>query len=230
MGQLSKAKLMVVEKASSLDGTSVEFMFNPTEYSVSKSNKWELKGNKSGNVPKWEFGGGEPRQMNLDLFFDASLPRTGGSTADVRKATNQLFNFMMIDPNLKQKSQNSKLGQPPKCGLFWGKDSKDLFFHCYIMSCSVTYTMFDETGIPIRATAKLVLKEALDPKEKPPQNPTSLGEPGRRAYTVQEGDRLDWIAYQEYGNATMWRRIAEANRISNPLDLQAGTVLAIPPF
>ena len=230
MGQLSKAKLVVVEKGSLLHDTAVVFMFNPTEYSVSKSNKWELKGNKSGNVPQWEFGGGEPRQMTLDLFFDASLPRAGGSATDVRKATNQLFNFMMIDPKLKQKSQNSKLGQPPKCGLFWGKDSKDLFFHCYIMSCSVTYTMFDETGIPIRATAKLQLKEALDPKEKSPTNPTSQGEPGRRAYMVQAGDRLDWIAYQEYGSANMWRRIAEANRITNPLDLQPGTVLAIPPL
>lgn len=227
MGQTTKGRLVVQEGAQK--DQAVEFMFNPTEYSISKSNKWELKANKSGNVPKWEFGGGDPRQLQLELFFDAYMPRSGVQPTDVRKATNQLFNFMMIDSQLKSKSPNSKMGQPPKCRLYWGQDAKN-HFDCYIMSCQIKYTMFNESGIPIRATATLQLKEVRDSAELLPTNPTSQGEPGRRAYMVQEGDRLDWIAYQEYGNATMWRRIAEANRITDPLDLQPGTVLAIPPL
>jgi nucleoid-associated protein YgaU len=46
---------------------------------------------------------------------------------------------------------------------------------------------------------------------------------------VSEGDRLDWIAYREYNDASEWRKIAEANRITNPLALQPGMVLVIPP-
>jgi contractile injection system tube protein len=230
MGQPTRGKLVVQE--GSLEGKSegtVEFMFNPTEYSISKSNKWDLKANKSGNVPKWEFGGGDPRQLQLELFFDSYLPRDKVKPTDVRKATNQLFNFMMIDEKLKSKSPNSKMGQPPKCRLYWGKDAKN-HFDCYITSCNVKYTMFDGSGVPIRATATLQLKEVRDAKELLPTNPTSVGEPGRRVYVVQEGDRLDWIAYQEYGDARQWRRVAEANRITNPLDLRPGMVLAIPPL
>jgi nucleoid-associated protein YgaU len=45
---------------------------------------------------------------------------------------------------------------------------------------------------------------------------------------VNEGDRLDWIAYREYNDAGEWRRIAEANHITNPLALQPGMTLVIP--
>ena len=219
MGLPTRGKLVVQEGA--LTDKAVEFMFNPTEYSISKANKWELKAAKSGNVPKWEFGGGDPRTLQLELFFDTSLK--SGAT-DVRDRTNTLFKFMMIDSGLKSKSPNSKMGQPPKCRLFWGQDSKN-YFECYITSCQIKYTMFDQNGIPIRASATLQLKEVKDPENLPGTNPTSSGDAGRRLYVVQEGDRLDWIAYREYGDATQWRRLAEANGITNPLDLKPGMSL-----
>jgi hypothetical protein len=126
------------------------------------------------------------------------------------------------------KGRNSKMGQPPCCRLVWGQDSK-FHFDCYILSCTVKYTLFNENGIPVRATATLSLKEVADPEDLSPTNPTSLGDPGRKVYVVSEGDRLDWIAYREYNDATEWRKIAEANRITNPLALQPGMVLTIPP-
>ena len=226
MGQPTRGKLTVVQDGASLKDQSVEFMFNPTEYSVSKSNKWEMKAAKSGNVPKWEFGGGDPRTLQVELFFDRSLK---SDSTDVRTATNKLFNFMMIDSGLKSKSPNSKMGEPPRCRLFWGKDTKNSF-DCYITSCNVKYTMFNPDGIPIRASATLQLKEVRDAKELLPTNPTSQGEPGRRVYVVQDGDRLDWIAYKEYGDAAQWRRLAEANRITDPLDLRSGMTLFVPPL
>ena len=119
MGQLFSGQLEVNQAGATLNGQSVKFMFNPTEYSISKSNKWENKANKSGNVPKWEFGGGDPRQMSIELFFDFYLPRPGVSADDVRAKTNMLFKFMMIDKALK--GAKSKMGQPPACRLVWGK-------------------------------------------------------------------------------------------------------------
>ncbi len=226
MGKLFNGYLKVNDPRSGLNGQKVEFMFNPSEYSIAKSNKWEMKANKSGNVPKWEFGGGDPRQMTIELFFNSYLIPKGGSLDDVRARTNTLFKFMMIDKKLAGKK--SKMGEPPACRLVWGKDSK-YHFDCYILSCTVKYTMFDETGTPIRATATLTLKEVADPENLGGTNPTSRGEPGRQLYVVSEGDRLDWIAYREYNDANEWRRIAEANHITNPLSLQPGMTLVIPP-
>lgn len=51
-----------------------------------------------------------------------------------------------------------------------------------------------------------------------------------RSYTVKAGDSLSRIAEREYGDASQWRRIYEANRqtISNPDLIHPGQVLTIP--
>lgn len=211
----------------------VEFHFNPSEYSVAKANQYNPSANKGGNVPNWEFSGGNPRTVSLGLLFDASIPREDnrGRTvqeADVRSAIKKLFDFMLVDETLKQQDgRDSHMGRPPKCRLQWARDTK-YHFRCYIASCAVQYTMFNQDGVPIRATASLLLHEALDPKQLGGTNPTSRGEIGTRARQIQEGDRIDWIAYQEYGDPNEWRLIAEANRLFNPLALRPGMILTIP--
>ena len=45
-----------------------------------------------------------------------------------------------------------------------------------------------------------------------------------------EGERLDWIAYQEYGNPRHWRHIADVNDLANPFDLRSGQVLKLTPL
>ncbi len=211
----------------------VEFHFNPSEYTVVKANQYNPSGNKGGNVPNWEFSGGNPRTVSLGLLFDASIPREDnrGRTvqeSDVRTAINKLFDFMLVDDTLRQQDgRDSHMGRPPKCRLQWARDTR-YHFRCYIASCVVQYTMFNQDGVPIRATASLLLHEALDPEQLGGTNPTSRGEPGTRARQVQEGDRLDWIAYQEYGDPNDWRLIARANYLFNPLDLRPGMILTIP--
>lgn len=52
-----------------------------------------------------------------------------------------------------------------------------------------------------------------------------------RTYTVQAGDSLSKIAKREYGDASKWKAIYEANRdkISNPDLIHPGQSLTIPP-
>ena len=135
---------------------------------------------------------------------------------------------MMIDRNLRDQATNSGMGRPPQCRLEWGRDTR-FHFECYVTDCSVKFLLFTADGVPIRATATLTLKEVKDPTDLARQNPTSGGEPGRHVHVVREGERLDWIAYEHYGDASAWKRIAEANRLFDPLALQPGMSLTIPP-
>jgi nucleoid-associated protein YgaU len=43
-------------------------------------------------------------------------------------------------------------------------------------------------------------------------------------------ERLDELAQRYYGDASMWREIANANGITDPTGLVAGTLLRIPPL
>lgn len=71
--------------------------------------------------------------------------------------------------------------------------------------------------------------------EPPPpqavQSPPEVEQPepaGVREYLVARGDSLWNIAEKVYGDATLYRIIAEANNISNPEYITAGTTLMIP--
>lgn len=52
----------------------------------------------------------------------------------------------------------------------------------------------------------------------------------QRTYTVKSGDSLSKIAKAQYGDASQWKRIYEANRerIKNPDLIQPGWTLTIP--
>lgn len=53
---------------------------------------------------------------------------------------------------------------------------------------------------------------------------------GSQTYTVQKGDTLSHIAQQQYGKASRWQAIFEANRdqIDNPDLIHPGQVLKLP--
>ncbi len=109
---------------------------------------------------------------------------------------------------------------PPVCKFVWGNFS----FVAIMESVKVTYTMFRPDGTPIRAKAKIKMKQVEEESFYPPQNPTSRSAP-RKVWVVQEGQRLDWIAHEEYGNPAMWRYLAEINRLDNPMKLRPGQIL-----
>jgi nucleoid-associated protein YgaU len=87
--------------------------------------------------------------------------------------------------------------------------------------------MFKPDGTPLRARVTVTFSQVGE--QPKPQNPTSHSEP-RRVRVVREGERLDWIAHQEYGSAACWRHIALANDLADPADLQPGRVLQLPPL
>jgi len=200
---------------------TVEVLFNPTEYTLAKTNNWASKPNVGKNVPKRDFTGGNSRKLDMELFFDVFEKKD----ADVRDHVNKVFALMMIDE--AKKNPKTKKARPPLCLFQWGGNWS---FKAAVTNLSVRYTLFRDTGIPARATAKITLEEAEDETEQKGTNPTSFAEPGRRRREVRPQDTLALIAYEEYGDPNKWRRIADDNRLDNPFALRPGQVLSIPPL
>jgi len=192
--------------------------FNPKEYSITKTNAWDFDKVVGKAVPVAQFGGGEPRKLSLDLLFDAT-----DSSRDVRSVTDQLLRMMEVDKSLASgHSKNS--GRPPMVTFGWGEF---LSFKSVIESLSVQYTLFDQTGKPLRAQVKLSLVQAAKAEDASSQNPTTRGDV-LSTHVVREGDSLPSIAYAAYGNPAAWRVIADANSIADPLRLRRGEALTIP--
>lgn len=200
---------------------SVECMFNPGEYTFSKTNNWAMSRTRGANVPKLEFNGGNPTDLKVQLFFD-----TYESGEDVRrKYTNAIWELAMV--NKERRDPRTRKSTPPQCEFRWGTSWS---FKAVVTNINQKFTLFLPDGTPVRATLEVTFRQVEDEGLYPRQNPTSGGVPGHRTHTVREGETLDWIASQEYGDANHWRYIAEVNRIDNPFQLKPGTVLSLPPL
>jgi hypothetical protein len=190
--------------------------FNPREYTISKSSTWHktpAKGAKS--APKPEFVGANPRAMQMELFFDG-----WEAAVDVSKSVELLLEW--TNPTKKSIADNKP--NPPIVVFHWGNMS---YFDAYVKQVSAKYTMFKPDGTPVRATVSVGFEEV--PAEPAKTNPSSGGVSGKRTHVVAGGDTLHSIAFEEYGDASLWRGLAAANGIDDPLRLRDGTTLLVPP-
>jgi hypothetical protein len=206
-------------------GDRIDCYFNPTEYSVSKANDWTYEKVTGTSLPPAQFSGGNPRQMDLSLLLDQTLLTP---TMTVRDATDALFKMMEVPSGA---SGGATTAVPPFVTFSWGSV---VGFKAVCTSLTVAYKLFKPTGEPIRADVKLTLKQAETASTRSSnganqgQNPTTRATAGFGVHTVRDGDTLPSISYQTYGDATMWRLIAEANGVDNPLHLRRGSSLSLP--
>jgi nucleoid-associated protein YgaU len=224
-GQLAKAE---IENQDTNE--KVICMFNPKEYSFSKTNNWKESDAKGQNVSKLEFSGGAPATLSLQLLFDTNemhhhLNIDMSKGRDVRKYTEGLWNMMKINEN--KINPDTKKGEPPKCRFMWGNLWS---FTAVITSISQKFTLFASDGTPLRAVVDVSFKQLVDEGQYPRQNPTSGGNPGEHLRTIREGDTLPYIAYEEYGDPTVWRHLATTNGIADPRRLRPGDLLMITPL
>lgn len=203
------------------NGKIIHCLFNPTEYTIAKSNSWQPKPIIGKNVPKLDFTGGGSRTLTMELFLDV-YEQAGAS---VKEYVEDLWSLAMIDEaNTNTETQKSR---PPLCTFIWGESKKH--FKAAVTSLSIRYTLFRQNGTPCRAVANITFQEAEDLGVQKPTNPTSHSKAGYRRRAVGPSDTLAMIAFEEYGDAGRWRLIADANDLDDPMNLQAGQLLAIPP-
>jgi hypothetical protein len=197
----------------------VPCLFNPNEYTFSKQNNWQLSGAGGSNVPQLEFSGGQPALLQMQLFFD-----TYKSGRDVRKEyTDKIWQLMYVEQDLTD--AKTRRSRPPRVRFQWGTFTS---FDAVIVSITQRFTLFLSNGTPVRATLDVVFQQAQDERQLPAQNPTSGGEGGERIWTVGAGESLPSIAYAAYGDPNQWKRIADANDLTDVRRLAPGSQLEIP--
>ncbi|GAB2786247.1 CIS tube protein [Streptomyces daliensis] len=220
----ARAQLTIMEPPSSVGakpgGTlaRLPLQFNPAQLSLSKTTEWRRTPSRmAGQSALPEFVGSGPRSLSLDVFLDATATHDNS----VEKAVEKLMQACVPTPS----SIAKKTPASPWVRFDWGT-SRTTSFDGVLSSLSVSYTLFDVDGKPLRATCSLSIEEAsTDP---PGQNPTSGAREAHSTHRVVAGDSLPLLAWREYGDPTVWRTIAEANGIDDPMVLAPGTELVLP--
>lgn len=193
-------------------GKNIDILYFPTEYSMEKGNTFTEIAVPGLESPYLQYVRGNAGSITLEVFYD-----TYEKGVDVRVHTDKLTDLMNIDPEIHA---------PPQLMFIWGIPSAEPFI-CVMERATKRFTMFDSSGIPVRAKINVTLKEfkmELNSRERSLQSPDKT-----KIYITKQGDSLWAIAYKEYGDPLIWRPIAEKNNINNPRYLEPGTELIIPP-
>ncbi len=221
---LTRAQLRIMEppaKTGAKPGATIKrvrLQFNPNKLALTKSTEWRRKPARSASESAMpEFVGSGPRSLSLEVFLDA----TSKHDDSVEKKVEDLMVACVPSP----KSLKKKKPASPWVRFEWGT-ARTTSFNGVLTNFSVDYSLFDVDGKPLRATCSLAIEEAT--VDEPGQNPTSGAENARRTHRVVAGDTLPQLAWQEYGDATVWRIIAEANGIDDPMVLRPGSELLVP--
>jgi phage tail protein X len=200
---------------------TIECMFNPQKFAFGMSNRWETSRVPGKSSPSLRFAGGESGSFALSLVFD-----TTGDGSSVTTYTNKLLKLMEVDETLSSYDTTRNSGRPPWVTFHWGTNIHT--FKAIIKNLNVTFTYFSNEGLPLRANVEVSLEQFEPDANWTRQNPTSGTPQPHRTHQIGPGDTLDRIAARYYGDATMWRVVADANGIKDPLALTPGTLIKIP--
>jgi nucleoid-associated protein YgaU len=221
--ELTKAMIEVLdEQARQPVGTLPRYLwveFNPTEYTRSKGAQIAEITVYGIDSPILQFVRGQNEKLTMDLFFDTTREKgTGPGAESVTKYTQDFYHLVKIQP---------KTHAPPRIQFTW---SKDLSFKAIVESVNQKFTMFNPQGLPLRATLSVTFREYRTLEDQLSELKFESADHSK-SRVVRRGDTLSRIASEEYGDARLWREIANVNpNLPSLRRLSPGTVLAIPPL
>ena len=217
---LTKAKLEIEKEVGM---SIVEVLFNPSEYQLTDGASYSEKKIPGLDGPILQYISGDATELSLNLFLDTYVPPAASSlisfgmpkqSTDVSNITKKIADATSIDGSMHR---------PPKVTFRWGS----LNFEGVVTKMNHTYTMFTESGMPVRAKVSLTFKSLISLKDTKRKSP--FESPDRTKYrTLRQGMGLWDIANMEYGDPDMWKVIARENGILNPLDVRPGQVVKLP--
>lgn len=159
-GQLASLTIFSPDDPSS--NFQVEAQYNPKELEITRAVPWQKHQFTNLGSPKTmkeaaaerghlslEFTGTDSRSITVELLFDGFE-----KNQSVSPQVDKLEKLATVrDPQ----SPFEDMRRPYRCVVVWGETLRN--FRCVIESLAIKYTMFSRSGVPLRATCIVKLKE-----------------------------------------------------------------------
>lgn len=193
----------------------IEAQYNPSELTLQKGAQIAEQNIPGLDSPLLQFIRGQTEKLSVELTLDeGSTPPYG---MPFKLLLESLYQLVKVQP---------KTHAPPRVEVVWGWA---LPFPAVTESVQRKFTLFDRAGNPTRAVVSLSFRgfRTLDTQLKELNLQSS---DHTKLTVVRAGDRLDTIAFREYGDSGVWPDVAAFNRIENARRLIPGTTLRLPPL
>jgi len=212
-GQFQRMTIQPLDGTNSqAKGAAITVMFNPKDYKISKDSTWKEQNVQGFDTPILEWTNGQPEELEFELFFDGY--EKGES---IRKVTDKIEKLALVD---------GEIHRPPVCVLTWGTG---LTMKCVLKRFDLTFSLFGADGTPLRGKMVTKWTEFSTTADQQKGTPRHSADHTKRR-VVKQGDTLANIAAKEYDDPSQWRMIADANGIDDPIHLEPGRELLIPPI
>lgn len=213
MTNVTRGELVRAEVINLSTNEKVQCMFNPHEYTLTKSNSWNVDESASQKNPTVQYKSTSGQKLTLKLYFD-----TLGNKEDVRVYTDALWRMMEIDKGKADPKSNK--ASPPEVAFKWGR----FYFRSVITSMTQKFTLFDPKGVPVRCNVSLTLEQKIDVDDYNGNPPKLTGKTAAK----QAGDRIDNLLTGELKpTSENMRKLMEENNIDNPLNIASGVVISL---
>jgi hypothetical protein len=226
-------------------GERIDCLLNPETFEVTRLAGVRLRGAAGGQFigagladEPLHFTGGGRTELTVDLLFDVELVEARVRPGDVRELTRRLW--MLAENSAEERGAV----RPPLVRLVWGKTWN---VPGVIVAVAERFDAFAADGAPRRSWLRMKLvRVAESAAEAEAATDAELAAapapaPGARSDSAVmavgdgaaepgfSGVRLDVLANDALGSPFRWRQLARFNQIADPLDVPAGTPLAVPP-
>ena len=215
-GTLEKIRIETYSDDKYKNKGSEEFvaMFNPGKYSL----KYEIEQNEkqgAGTSPSApSFAKMKPQEIDLEFLLDGT--GVTGETVDVQKKAEEFLKAAYEFKGDKHK--------PRYLRIWWGKA---FVFDCVLKSADINYTLFQPSGIPLRAkiAAKFsgFVNDELREKKEDKQSPDIT-----HVVEVPPKERIDYLSFKEYEQSSYYMQVASFNNLNSFRKLKPASTLIFP--
>ena len=201
---------------------TLKVMFNPESYSLSYKNVFTRYQGMSSSGKSGRYILSEPAQLSLKIIIDGTgVSEMGVVTLldkkDVYKEVQQLLQSTTL--------MDGDIHEPRFLKIKWG----NLDFDCRLDQVTVNYTLFDQSGKPLRAELDTSFRADMADSKRIRQE--KKGSPDlTHKRIVKEHDTLPLLCESIYGTPDYYLKIAQANKLVNFRELTPGQELFFPPL
>jgi len=222
--KLEKLKIKVYEKPErSVPIDTFEVMFNPESYSASFRNVFAKKEAVGASGQEAKYALSRNSRMSFKFIFDGTGVSDYGSLP-LLKGKNDVYSrvkkFLELTTTI-----SGKIHEPYYLIIAWGH----LNFKCRLEDVQVSYTLFDESGIPLRAELDTNFVRDIETSERLKED--DLNSPNlTHKRIVKAYDTLPIMCREIYGSESYYLKVAKANRLDDFRNLKPGQELFFPPI
>ncbi len=210
-------KIIPVSDSGVPNGVPFIAMFNPETLAVREGVDWKNNAPPTANGSDVTFQRTWARTFSIDILLDGTGVNTEGVKIPV---TAQVLLFRATTSGVK-----GDVHRPSYLLVQYGT----FISTCVLNSSTITYTMFDLTGLPIRAKINATFTERTPSGLM--KVLSMLSSPDlTHEVVVKDGDTLPLLTHAIYKDQRYYLQVARVNGLTNFRDLKPGTRLIFPPL